>query len=573
MKHQGPIAGIASHGDYVATAGYDNQLILWDRLTRKALARGLHDHLINACSFSHSGEFIVTASSDYSARIWSVPDLRLTSCLFGHEDDVDMAAFSPDDSLIATCALDRKVRIFDVKGNCLGVFEGHEGNIISLDWASDGTTVMSSSVDGTVRVWDVATGLERRRYDLQGVRTDTIAVTQAGDIIAGDDNGQIVILRDDGANAIMAHAAGVKKIVWHEPSRRLLSLGYDGALAVWSLSSSAALTLVDRAPLPPMVWARAACMLSTHELGVGVFGSTYASYDLLNQTWNLEGVEPDRSLNAVCVAADQVYAIGDAGVLLENGRAICDMRSLCNFLQTAAERLFSGGHLGQLYDARSGEVLYQHDSPLNCACAFERHGRPHLAVGAYTGEVLVFDVGDGQCRLVAAQRVFENAVKGLAASEREIFSLCANRKATIIDILTLRPSRSLDHTHDKIANACCYIKGQGFASVGRDRTLRLWFAEETSVYDTPHNRSVKTLCASLDGRLIASGAYSGTVAIFDLQQRAFTAFYRPSASGISSLSWDGVAQGFLAASYDGSIYPIPVRTAPEAALTQCKDAA
>jgi hypothetical protein len=30
MRHQGPIAGIAAHGHLIATAGYDNKLILWD---------------------------------------------------------------------------------------------------------------------------------------------------------------------------------------------------------------------------------------------------------------------------------------------------------------------------------------------------------------------------------------------------------------------------------------------------------------------------------------------------------------------------------------------------------------
>lgn len=39
MHHIGPIAGVAAHGPWVATAGYDNRLIAWDSATRTALAR------------------------------------------------------------------------------------------------------------------------------------------------------------------------------------------------------------------------------------------------------------------------------------------------------------------------------------------------------------------------------------------------------------------------------------------------------------------------------------------------------------------------------------------------------
>src|ERR1022692_1606471 len=112
MHHRGPIAGISAHGDLIATAGYDNKLILWDARRHKALSRSCHDHLINSCNFSPDGRWLVSASSDYTARIWAVPSLELRAVLGGHNDDVDMAAFSPDGRYIATCALDRCVRIF-----------------------------------------------------------------------------------------------------------------------------------------------------------------------------------------------------------------------------------------------------------------------------------------------------------------------------------------------------------------------------------------------------------------------------------------------------------------------------
>ena len=175
MHHVGPIAGVAVHGAWVATAGYDNRLIVWDAATRQALARVDHDHLINACDFSHDGRWLVSASSDCSARIWSLPDLRLQVVLAGHDDDVDMARFSPDDAWIATCALDRMVRVFARDGRLIHAMGGHTGNVLSLAWR-DSRHFVTTSVDGTLRQWDALAGTWKRGWLMMEVPGATGAV-------------------------------------------------------------------------------------------------------------------------------------------------------------------------------------------------------------------------------------------------------------------------------------------------------------------------------------------------------------------------------------------------------------
>jgi WD40 repeat protein len=156
MHHVGPIAGVAAHGSWIASAGYDNRLILWDATSRRALARSAHDHLVNACAFSHDGRYLVSASSDYSARIWSLPDLRLIAVLGGHGDDVDMARFSPDDALVATCALDRIVRVFSASGALR-----HEMHTPATSSRSPGSTTPASSPPASMA--PCASGTRKRR--------------------------------------------------------------------------------------------------------------------------------------------------------------------------------------------------------------------------------------------------------------------------------------------------------------------------------------------------------------------------------------------------------------------------
>ena len=556
MDHQGPIAGIAAAGRFVATAGYDNQLILWDAETRRPISRGMHDHLVNQCAFSSDATLIASASSDHSARIWDVPSLRLKAVLHGHEDDVDMAVFSPDDALIATCALDRKLRIFDTAGHCLATLSGHTGNILALAWSRDGTQLVSSSVDGTVREWDARSGDELRCNRID-VRTDTLEIDRNGRIIAGDDEGRIVIIIAGEMSFTRAHRAGVKKLAYDEAAGIAVTLSYDRTIAIWRLDGARGVAEISRATLPATVWARAAVLTGPSKVAVGTFGATFCTYDWVADAWDTKGVLAGPGLNAVQVLDERQYAIGDAGRLYCDAKPVADIGSLCNFLLAADGRLFTGGQLGQLFDARSGEILYQHHSPLNCAASFQRRGQRHIAVGTYTGEALIFAVqADGRLHLVEALEIYENAVKGLVASDELLFSVCASTDVAWHRIADLTEVRRVPHAHERIANGCCPAGAFGFASVGRDRTLRIWNGDAEAVYQTPHTNSVKCICASDDGNLLMTGAYTGTLAGFDMTTRSWVSFERPTASGISSLTFDSLQQRFLATSYDGKVYRV-----------------
>ncbi len=559
MFHIGPIAGVAAHGPWVASAGYDNRLILWEATTRQAVARATHDHLVNACDFSHDGQWLISASSDYSARIWSVPDLRLHAVLGGHGDDVDMAGFSPDDRLVATCALDRIVRVFDRLGRCLHAMAGHTGNVLALAWI-DATRFVTTSVDGTLREWDAIAGKALRVIPI-GMRTDCVAIAPDGRIIAGDDAGRIAVSISGGdPEFVAAHAAGIKKLVLSRDGSRLVTLGYDRAIAVWSMAPGGLPELVARREVPALIWARAAAFCADGRVAVGTFGGTYALFDPATGDWDMSGVVAGDAINAATEIAGQVLTIGDAGVLRSHGEAVATIGSLCNFLTQAGGRLFTGGHLGEVYDARTGGVLHRHHSPLNCAVGFVRGGIDHLAVGTYTGEILIFALA-GRATLVRTLRPYANAVKALAACGDLLFSVCANTDVAWHDMTVGREVRRVARAHTRIANAACALGASGFASVGRDRMLRLWLANGDIAVETPHPNSVKCMAASPDGRWIVSGSYGGTVAVFDRATMAFAPMRRIAKAGISALCWSERTGGFLAADYAGDVHPIAVLAA------------
>ncbi|MDI3423827.1 WD40 repeat domain-containing protein [Streptomyces luteolus] len=561
IKHQGPISGIAAFQNrYVATAGYDNQVILWDAALHTPLARALHDHLANQVSFSPDGTLLVTSSSDYSARLWSLPDMRLKAVLPDHKDDVEMSVFHPQQELIATASRDHIVRVHDFTGTVHHRFEGHTADVISVEWLPDTDELLSSSDDGTIKRWSLATGEMTADIDLEGVETDTIAITRSGVVFAGNDDGAIIRIEDveDGNSAhFPAHDAGIKRLVHHPATGNLVSLSYDRSMKIWDTSES--LRLVDTTEFPAEIWARSCAFLDDHTLVFATFGSTYATYDTSTRSWDLTGVEGTRGVNAVTTLADgSIRTVGDAGTTQVDGVPATELGSLCNFLVGVGDRVLAGGQLGQIFDAATGEVLHRHRSPLNCAASFERDGVPHVVVGTYTGEGLVFAVPEDGTALdhVATLPLHSNAVKGVAVSDGTIFAVCADTAASWFDTATLRETGRVQEAHTRIANGCAPLPGGRFASVSRDLLLRLWTEDRAVALPTPHEHSIKCVAASSDGRLVATGSYAGTVAVYDTRAQAWTHISRPTAAGISSLHYAPESDRFLAGSYDGSVYPV-----------------
>ncbi len=560
MKHFGPISGVSAYKDrYIATAGYDNLIILWDGETKVPLHRVFHDHLANQCTFSPCGRYLVSSSSDYTARLWDVPTLNLRAVYAGHDDDVEMSAFNERGDQVATCSRDHQIRIFDLNGTLRSTLKGHEADVLSVSWTPGGKGLISSSDDGTVRKWDVPSGQLRETVDLEGVETDTIALTEHGVIFAGNDDGDIICIQDGVTRSLPAHQAGIKRLIYDADKHLLASLSYDRTLILWSVDTEANLSKQRISALPGIVWPRSGAFFADHHLVFGTFGSTFATYDYRGDVWNLDDIHPSISLNAATHSRGSTYAIGDAGTLWRDGHQVQHLDTLCNFLLPFGETLLTGGQMGKVFDALSGRVVHQHRSPINCGATFVKAGIPHAIIGTYTGEGLVFcQDRDGDLVHEATIKLHDNAVKGIACSDTTIFSVCADTSVAFHRISDFASQTHIERAHGRIANGCTALPDGRFASIGRDLKLRLWQHETCECFDTPHRNSIKCIASSSDGAWIATASYTGTAAIFEVATKTWRTVQRPTAAGISSLAADVEPGAFTASSYDGNLYRLAV---------------
>ncbi|ANE51373.1 caspase family protein [Flavisolibacter tropicus] len=118
-----------------------------------------HTNNVQFESISPNGKYVVTVSSDKTAKLWEINTGRLLNTFTGFTGVVNSVEFSPDGTKIITGAKDGKVRIWDVStGALLQDLKGHKQEIASVKFSPDGQYAVSASIDQSAKIWNVATG-------------------------------------------------------------------------------------------------------------------------------------------------------------------------------------------------------------------------------------------------------------------------------------------------------------------------------------------------------------------------------------------------------------------------------
>jgi WD40 repeat protein len=102
--------------------------------------------------FSPDGAYILTASSDHTAKLWD-PEGNLLADLNKHKDEVYSAVFSPDGTRILTASSDHTAKLWDPEGKLLADLNKHKGDVNSAVFSPDGTRILTASSDGTAKIW------------------------------------------------------------------------------------------------------------------------------------------------------------------------------------------------------------------------------------------------------------------------------------------------------------------------------------------------------------------------------------------------------------------------------------
>jgi WD40 repeat protein len=164
-------------GKRIASGSKDCKIYIWDLFKeqcKRSLWRQLfssnqdykplqrHNGPIYGLAWSPDGQYLVSASGDYKAFLWS---FNAGNTFFTEamkcKGMVNSAAWSPDSKYLALGSNDKTVQIWEVTKQSSSivsrapsfVYRGHSGYVNTVAWSPDGSRVASAGVDRTLQVW------------------------------------------------------------------------------------------------------------------------------------------------------------------------------------------------------------------------------------------------------------------------------------------------------------------------------------------------------------------------------------------------------------------------------------
>ncbi len=152
------VASLHSRSRFIVTHK-ENVAVVWDPINGKDIAelRGHGDRISNV-QFSPDGSWLVTASSDRTARLWSTSRWVAGAIFRGHTDAVHDAQFSPDGKAIVTAG-DTTARLWEVDGaRDVVEFRGPERDLRAVALSPRGDIAVTAGINNTVAFWIVRTG-------------------------------------------------------------------------------------------------------------------------------------------------------------------------------------------------------------------------------------------------------------------------------------------------------------------------------------------------------------------------------------------------------------------------------
>jgi WD40 repeat protein len=149
---------IASCGDFRAPSrerATSETVLLWQVATGTQVRTltGHSDRWVPDVAFSPDGTLLASCASDSTVRLWQVATGTQVRTL-GHPRMVESVAFSPDGTLLATAGADGTVRLWQVTtGAHVQTLTGHDDRVKAVAFSPDGTLLATAGADGTVRLW------------------------------------------------------------------------------------------------------------------------------------------------------------------------------------------------------------------------------------------------------------------------------------------------------------------------------------------------------------------------------------------------------------------------------------
>jgi len=472
---------------------------------------------VSSVAFSSDNTYLVEGRWDNRAYVWRLDNLTQPhQVLRGHRGFVNDVAVHPNNQWIATASTDKTIRLWDVEtGETTRIFEGHDHSVTTIDIHAEGHLLASGSRDGLNIVWDIDTGEpvvsfqqvpevidvkfdedNQHLLTLDANQFKTVYSIETGEIVAG------FVIPDDTLDSRLANL-DTSAMGFHPPVNTL-AISPDGKTVAVGMGN---IFIPDNHVL---VW----------DLEAAELIALYAPQnDTLDNVITL-AYQPDSTTLAIGDTAGNLHLWDYASDGLINSWQ-AHAGELLSMTFTDVHTLVTGGAdaMIQVWEVATSDNIAQFESPNGAVHNITFDKNISFAQDALNDSLTSYALSDE-----------EQSLNLLCSHGDSIGAVTLNQDASLratatfnnTVLLTNVASGELLHTlagHVNLVDDVAFSPdGRWLATASWDRTVRVWHVEtgDTLLKLEGHTRPVTSVRFSPDGTRLLSGSDDGTVRVWVL---------------------------------------------------------
>ena len=242
--HGGPVTAVAvaPDGRLALTASFDYTLKLWD-LDRQAVLQTLrgHDGAVTTVAFLPDSRHALSGGDDGTLRLWDAAYGQELHSFAAHRGKVSDLALGPDGRLAASAGWDGRVRLWDLRArSALRTLDKRAGMVNAVAFTADGRHVVAVGAQGRAHLHPVDPDAAVEELPGQGLGITALALTGDGRALAGGVDGRLHVWSlVDGArlDALEAHDGPLSAVAVAADGDTVATSGTDGVIRLWALAT------------------------------------------------------------------------------------------------------------------------------------------------------------------------------------------------------------------------------------------------------------------------------------------------------------------------------------------------